>query len=262
MERKCCCSKEQTGTVPIKRVMDKLDALAARDDADEMERVLDYWESEAKALGDDKGLLEILSEEIGFFRNGKKRERCLRAIDEATGLLAVENENSVPLATIHLNIATSLKAFDKLDEAMPHYEVAKRIYESKLEKDDFRLAGLFNNYASALTDLGDLSGAEENYKKAIDIILSQDEPQKFYPELAITYVNLAGLEYAKETVDDDKVDAYVEKARLALDDERVERDGNYASVCRKCADSFGFFGYFALKEEFATRAQKVFSEHK
>ena len=45
------------------RVIDKIDEMFEKDDLQGARRVLEYWEQEAKALGDTKGLLEILLKE-------------------------------------------------------------------------------------------------------------------------------------------------------------------------------------------------------
>ena len=62
MQEKCSCVKEPTGTIPIVRIIDKIDAMFEKDDTQGVKRVLEYWEKEAKMLNDTRGLLEILSE--------------------------------------------------------------------------------------------------------------------------------------------------------------------------------------------------------
>ena len=62
------CSKESYKVVPLARLFDKLDELFSRNDLPAVGRLLDYWESEARILGDERGLLEILNEKIGYYR--------------------------------------------------------------------------------------------------------------------------------------------------------------------------------------------------
>lgn len=78
MQEKCSCSKEPIGTIPIMRVIDKIDEMFEKDDLQGAKRVLEYWEQEAKALGDTKGLLEILSEQIGLYRKLGEKKRDLK----------------------------------------------------------------------------------------------------------------------------------------------------------------------------------------
>ena len=261
IDEKCCCSKEPIGTIPIGRIIDKLDVLFAHNKMDEVGDVLRYWESEARALNDDKGLLEILSEEIGYYRKVDDKIRGLKAVDEALFMLnCLDNENSVNNATIYLNCATTMKAFGKAEEAVGYYEKAKEVYERLLPKDDFRLAGLYNNYATALKDLERYDEARENYLKAIKLLEAKDD---VYGEIAVSYVNLAHLEYdaaySKGESADERVDECLDKAYACLDDPNIKRDGNYAYICEKCAPAYEFFGYFMQRAELEKRANEIYN---
>ena len=84
------CSKEKQDRVPIRRVIEKLDEHFSRNDLAGAGRLLSYWEKEARLIGDMRGLLEILNEEIGYFRRTGEKERGLAAVSEAfaiTGLV-------------------------------------------------------------------------------------------------------------------------------------------------------------------------------
>ena len=263
MEDKCCCSKESTAGIPIVRIMAKLDALLAKDDVIEAERVLEYWEGEARALKDKRGLLEILSEQIGFYRSNGDEQKGLRAVREALSLLECQGGmDGVANATIYLNCATTLKAFGKVDEALPYYEQVRKIYESSLEKDDFRLAGFYNNYATALAEILKFEEARECYFKAIEVLKAEGGA----PEIAVTYANLAQLAYDEAAAigkdSDEEVEKMLNLAYECLDDKTLARDGNYASTCRKCASAFEFFGYFLQKQELEERAQSIFDSNK
>ena len=84
-------------------------------------------------------------------------------------------------------------------------------------------------------------------------------------EVAITYINLAELIYRstlnEDMYDFDGVEEYIMLAKDALDFDGATRDAAYASACRKCALAFGFYGYFALKEEFAARAEEIYRKN-
>lgn len=249
------------GTIPIGRIIDKLDILFSHNQMDEVGEVLRYWEKEARTLNDDKGLLEILSEEIGYYRKVGDKTRGLGAVDEALFMLDLnDNTNSVNNATIYLNCATTMKAFGKAEEALKYYEKAKETYERLLPADDFRLAGLYNNYATALKDLERYDEARENYVKAIKLLEAKED---VYGEIAVSYVNLAHLEYdaayARGEGADEKVDECLDKAYKCLDDPNIKRDGNYAYICEKCASAYEFFGYFMQKAELEKRANEVYS---
>ena len=65
-ERCSSCSKEQQDRIPIVRIISKLDDLFSRNDLSGAARLLEYWSGEADMLGDRRGKLEILSEQIGL----------------------------------------------------------------------------------------------------------------------------------------------------------------------------------------------------
>lgn len=71
------CSKEKQDRVPIRRVIEKLDEHFSRNDLAGAGRLLSYWEKEARLIGDMRGLLEILNEEIGYFRRTAKKSADL-----------------------------------------------------------------------------------------------------------------------------------------------------------------------------------------
>ncbi len=259
MQERCCCSKESTGSIPIMRIIDKLDALYAKNDMAEAGRVLEYWEKEARALNDRRGLSEILSEEIGYYRSTGDKQKGLRAVDDALNLLnCTDIGDSVANATIYLNCATTMKAFGKTAEALPYYEKARDVYERLLPEDDFRLAGYYNNYATAMGELKRFGEARENYEKAISLLKNKG----VFGELAVTYVNLAQLAYDEAQQSggecDDEVDKLLELAYACLDEKGLERNGSYANICRKCATAFEFFGYFMQKSELEARAKEIY----
>ena len=62
------CSKLSQNSIPITRILDKLDRLFSKNNLTEAGKVLDYWEDEARRIHDERALLEILNEKIGFYR--------------------------------------------------------------------------------------------------------------------------------------------------------------------------------------------------
>jgi len=260
-QRQCRCVKEPVGSIPIARIIDKLDSLFAKDDNEEAKRVLEFWESEARALNDKRGLCEILSEEIGFYRRTGDSQKGLAAVENALSILdCIDDGDSVANATIYLNCATTMKAFGKAEEALRYYDKARLVYDRMLPADDYRFAGLYNNFATALGDLGRFNEAREHYLKAIGILQSKGG----FGEVAVSYVNLAQLAYDEAQIAgrdcEDEVEGYLNAAYDCLDDTTLERDANYASICAKCAQAFGFFGYFMQKNELEKRAAQIYGK--
>ncbi len=144
------CSKHPENSIPIARILDKIDRLFRRNDLVEVGNVLDYWENEARRIHDDRALLEILNEKIGFYRRTADKEKGLASVNEAFALIEkLQIYGLESSGTVYLNGATTMKAFGKPREAIEYYEKARSIYLRTLTENDFRLAAFYNNISSA-----------------------------------------------------------------------------------------------------------------
>ena len=249
------CSKESYDIVPIARVIERIDALFQKNDLDSVGRVLDYWDFEARRLGDERGLLEILNEKIGFYRRTNERALGLAAVNEAFAIidkLGLEGLQST--GTVYLNGATTMKAFGEVGAAMSYYEKAREIYQDTLPENDFRLAAFYNNISSAYKELSEAKKCEEACFRAISILEGLDS---FFGEMAISHINLAHLYYDLDNFDE-RVYEQMERAWELLMNERNEYDGNFAFVCSKCYPSFAFFGYFEYEAKLKEIVNKIY----
>lgn len=245
------------GTIPMGRILEKLDGYFAVNDIPSAEKHLLYWLSEAEKNGSDSARLTILNEMTGLYRNMGKKAEGLQAIDDLLALLdSMQIEDSVPYATSLLNAATGLKAFGKAAESLPLYEKAGAIYERCLPENDEKLAGLYNNMALALTETKSFGKARELFHRASAIL--SEHPGK-EGEMAITCLNLADLSAAEAGPVEagEQINAYMDEAEKLLDSENLKRDGHYAFVCRKCARAFGYYGRFATEAELLKRAENI-----
>lgn len=77
-------------------------------------------------------------------------------------------------------------------------------------------------------------------------------------EIAVTWVNLAVL-YEKAGREEE-IDGCLEKAVEIFRSGEVPRDGYYAFNFRKCAETFGHFGYFRIKKELTEAADRIYRE--
>lgn len=255
MEKCTGCSKEQQDKVPILRVISKLDDLFSRNDLSGASRLLAYWAAEADMLGDKRGKLEILNEQIGLYRRTGERDKALKAVDDALGIIAQEElQCGISTGTIYVNIATTLKAFGKAQDGMVYYHKAEELYDSHADVSRFKKAALNNNMASAYAEIGDGETAEKHYQKAIEL-LSDD--REFYGEISVSYVNLAHLyedmERSRTTVLD-----MMERAWDYLNKDGIQRDGNYAFICSKCAPSFAYFGFAQRAAQLESEAKRIY----
>lgn len=243
------------GRIPVARIIEKLDAYLNKNDMQNAETLLVYWANEAKALRDLQGELAVTDELIGLYRKTNRKEKTFACCDRAEELLdLLDLKNTVSAATITLNIATANKAFDNASKAAELYGKVLSIYEDKLKKDDILFAGLYNNYALALTDLAKYEEAEELYEKAIAMTKNSAITA---PDAAISYVNLAHCLEAKGEPKQRIVDCMFEAYGL-LSREDVPQNGYLAFVLSKCYSSFGYFGYDLIARELKKKSEGLY----
>jgi len=243
--------------IPIRHVIDKLDRALARGDYAEGMRLLDYWTSEARALGDEDGELSVTSEMLGLSRRVNDREKGLAAIDRALALIDKSGlSDTVSGATVLLNAATTRKHFGDPAGAIHLYLKAESVYLARLDQSDERLGGLYNNFASALLENGDRKKAEEYYEKALAVMERNGAAGLL--GVAVTSVNLADL-YAEgdEPDKDQRINAALERAWAALESPDAPRDGEYAFVASKCAPAFSYYGWFVAAAELEKRVKEI-----
>ena len=243
--------------IPIRHVIDKLDRALARGDYAEGMRLLDYWTSEARALGDEDGELSVTSEMLGLSRRVNDREKGLAAIDRALALIDKSGlSDTVSGATVLLNAATTRKHFGDPAGAIPLYRKAESVYLARLDQSDERLGGLYNNFASSLLETGDRKNAEAYYEKALAVMEKNGAAGLL--GVAVTSVNLADL-YAEgdEPDKDQRINAALERAWAALESPEAPRDGEYAFVASKCAPAFSYYGWFVAAAELEKRVKEI-----
>lgn len=247
------------GTIPVSRVIDKLDALFSRNDMTEAGKLLDYWRKEAVSLRDMRGELTIVSEQMGYFRKTGEEEKAMESVDRGLELIEMLNAaDSVPSATIFLNAATTLKAFGKAEKALPLYAQTQRIYTKKLDKNNLLFAGFYNNYGLALVDLNRYEEAEAAYQKALEIVLNDPKGRL---DGAVTYLNMAHL----YEVWDDKTAADIKlclkNAKEILEEESIPKNGYYAFVLSKCAPTYRHFGKIEIAENMEHLSEEIYERN-
>lgn len=243
------------GKIPVKRIIEKVDACFNKNDVQEAKRLLEYWQNEAVTLKDVHGELSVLNELVGLYRKTQEKEKAIKSIERAMELVVkLGYDNGVSGATIMLNCATTYKAFAMAEIGLPIYKKAEKIYNEKLDKGDRKFGGLFNNMALAFADLLEHDKAVEYYYKAIAVMEKVEDGK---PDTAISYVNLAHL---YQTISqDEKAKECIEKAISLLNDQSVTHDGYFAFVCEKCAPSIDFFGFTSQAEKLATLSKEIYA---
>jgi len=256
--------------IEIRRVIEKLDEYLGHNDYASAEKLLDYWIDEALNSGDGRSELTLLNEQIGLYRKQHVEEKCLEVCGKALELAENEQFGDTVRATTYINAATAYKEFGMADTAYPLYRQAEALYKVELEAYDPRMAGLYNNMALTVAELGEYEQARELYMKALDIMSTRENGEI---EMAVTYCNLADLVYMEGTSEQnghdhtyDKEDkenlilSYLQKADIMLESVK-DRDTHYAFFCDKCASAFEFHGMFMTAKKYRERAEKTVKNH-
>ena len=250
--------KDNVKPIDAQRVIAKLDEYLGRNDYVGAERHLKYWEAEAREGNDLRGEFTLSEELMGLYRKLGRREEAISYAEKAVHYIdLIELGGTVSAATAMLNAATVYKAFGAAEKGIPLFEKARKIYEEKLTAEDSRVAGLYNNYALALTDLKRFDEARELYQKAIVIIGRTENGE---PEQAITELNLASLAEAQFGLEkaEKEIEEHLEKAEKLLKTPGLRKDGNYAFVAEKCAPVFGYYGWFGAEADLKAESERIY----
>lgn len=248
-------------SVPIGRILTKLDESLGRNDYAEAERLLLYWVREAELGYDLRGEFQLRNEMMGLYRKLGDRDAAMENADRALSLAERAGlTGTVAAATALINAATVRKAFGMAHEAISLFDRAREIYERELPPDDPRLAGLYNNMGLALTDVRSFAEARDCYNRAIAILSASGGNE---PETAITCLNLANLEEAEAGLENgaEAIEAELTRARELLETPELPHNGNYAFVCEKCAPTFEYYGHFAYARELTERAKSIYDRN-
>ena len=263
----CCVfdTSQYTGTpdaapcpnvLSVPRLIQELDRLCAegreQDGRDLLERSL----AEARAQGDWRSELTVLSELLGQYRRTGEADKGLRTVSDALALVRVHHMGrTVSGATVLLNAATTLKAFGHAKDSIPIFTHVARVYADNLDPGDYRFAGLYNNMALSYDETGDVSNAERCYRLALAILERMEHQEN---DLAVTWCNLAEL-YGRRDLEDERVGECLERAWDCLNAPGLAHDGYHAFTVSKCAPCFDYYGYFLYAGKLRERAEKIYA---
>ena len=257
-----CSSCKNMVPIDINRIKQKLDIHFDKKEFDQAERLINYWIVEARSGNNKKVELDLENEYMGFLRKMNRRDDAILHANIAADIVKeLKLDRTVGGATVFLNVATVYKAFGNPNAAMSFFNKTREVYEQNLNSDDKLFAGLYNNMALAAVDMKQYDAAENFYLKAIDIMSKYNDGEL---DSAISHLNYADLLYNKykSGTDDDyskyeiKINKLVLDAWDLLNKDTTPHDEYYRFVCEKCANSFGFYGYFKYENELKKRATK------
>lgn len=241
--------------IPLPEIIAESDRLFNLNNAAAVGEHLRKWRSQAQQIGDKSGELSLLSELMGHYRMAGNRTAALAAVRDGLALISeLDISGTVSCGTILINAATALQAFGEFTQAMRYYTEAFRCYQTNLEPDDWRFAGLLNNMAGACSANGDYALAEDYYQKALKVLAAGNNLM----DSAVTWVNLAQL-YDMQDPTDQRINEALDRAEACFDHPAAERNGYYAHTCSKCASAFGLFGRENFEAELKSRAEDFYA---
>lgn len=225
--------------IPVSRFIDRLDGCFGRNDMKGARECIRFWEAEARRLGDDRGLLAVLNEGVGYYRRTKKKTRALEAMTESLELVEkLGQSESLSGATIFINAATTRSFFGDPEGALELYGRAAACYEKENATLSYEYATLLNNRAAAFEELKRYDEAEADWRKAVEIL----KQVGFHAgEIAISLIMLAHLTFDRDENSYEQVEALLDEAWEYLNSDDQPKDGNYAYVLKKCAPSLDYF---------------------
>lgn len=249
------CSNESIQRINVLRFIDRLDAYLRTNDLNGAKTHLEYWEKEARTCNDECGLLSVLNEKIGFSRRINDVDMAMSSLNEAKALLDKNDlSNSSSGATICTNIATTLEAFGRYEEALPIYDKAEKVFIQRHMEDSFEYASLLNNKSFALTYLKKFSEAEASIRHAIDIL---EKEGRHDAEIGLSLISLAHLTYDRDE-NVNRCEELLNKAVEYLESEKQAHDANYAYVLTKCIPSLRYFKRPALADKYEQLSNQIY----
>lgn len=210
----------------IDEILKKLDGLFADEKLEEVEPFLLSCMRQAKA-GDEYGIyISVGNELIGFYRSISRYEEAFAVAEDVLLLMEeLQLEETVHFATTLLNTATAYRAAGRYEEALADYRRALEIYQRDLPKDDYRLAGLYNNISILLEKLEENEKAALFLHKAIQIVEKQPGSRL---ELATSRTNLALIELKLNRLDEAK--SLLDAACRAFEEDGGITDSHYSAA--------------------------------
>lgn len=242
------------------RFIAKLDECFDRNDMKAACEWIESRKKEARDIGDDRGLLTVLNEAVGYYRRTQKRGKADKAMRESLDLVEkLGLSQTLSGATIFINAATTLSFFGEEEKGLALYDKAAKVYEQEGRIETYEYAALLNNKAGALYTLKRYDEAERDWKKSIEILCKIG---RHAGEIAISLVMLAHLTFNRDNTSYDRVESLLDEAWEYINSDDQSKDGNYAYVLRKCAPSFDYFKRRDEAEAMREVAKEIYNDNK
>ena len=193
------------------------------------------------------------NELIGCYRNLRQDEACYKQcrqqMEWMNQLQTIDGETA---GTLLLNIANAFREIGLHQEAQDVFDRPEELYENVLKAQDYRRAGLYNNYSLCMLELEQYVKAEQYARKALEVIKAQEEA---YLEEAVTYQNLSSIAFKQEKIKE--ACELIERAYQILVSHELEDSYQAGTILSNLAYVYSSIGFYKEALEYYNRAADI-----
>lgn len=173
----------------VNAVLKRVDEYYRENRGPEAEKLMQSAIVEAVSEEDNDGLLQLLNELLGYYRETSQVENSYAIAGQCIGLAErMGLADTIPYATTLLNVANAYRAGGRLDDSLKLYLRVREIYDRKLSADDMLVASMENNLSLLYQEMGRFAEAKDCLLRALGIVETKTGMDF---ELAVTHANLA-----------------------------------------------------------------------
>lgn len=230
----------------VNAVLKKVDEYYGQNRGPEAEKLMQSAIAEAVVDGDDEGLLQLLNELLGYYRETSQVENSYAIAGQCIGLAErMGLADTIPYATTLLNVANAYRAGGRLDDSLKLYLRVREIYDRKLSADDMLVAGMENNLSLLYQEMGRFAESKDCLLRALSIVETKTGMDF---ELAVTHANLAAscLQLGQQ----EEARSYAEASVREFEAQQLE-DAHYGAALSALAT------YYFQKQDYG-RAKHLF----
>lgn len=236
----------------VNAVLHQVDEYYSRNQGAEAEKLMQSAIAEAVEAQDDEGLLQLLNELLGYYRETSQVENSLAIAKQCIGLAErMGLSGTVPYATTLLNVANAYRAAGRLEDSLQLYLQVRKIYDEKLSADDMLIASMENNLSLLFQEMGRFAESKDCLLRALRIVEGKTGMDF---ELAVTHANLASscLQLGQE----EEARAYAETSVREFEAQNLE-DAHYGAALSALATYHFGKGAYAEAQEIFRRAMEI-----
>lgn len=173
----------------VETILKKVDEYYGSGQGPEAEKLMQEAIMEAVSEKDDEGLLQLLNELLGYYRESGQADNSFAIAGQCIALAEqMQLQGTVPYATTLINVANAYRAGGRLEDSLELYLKVREILPQVAAPDDMLVASLENNLSLLYQEMGRYMEAKQCLLRALHIV-EQKSGVDF--EVAVTHANLA-----------------------------------------------------------------------